>query len=240
MADEPDYGFLLSILPINTFSRSSKSKYRAAGSIAARGMLLLVLDQQAHQLSRTLRTRCLQAIGRLRARPHWRNRLLHNLSFYSGGVVSGPAYLTCEEVIERYRSKVSDGTLRNWRCKRIGPSYIKIGKAILYPTDELDRWDRSNLTACGRRPFASAAKIELRPKPIEMGAGFGNETTEIGRRIGGQPLFVQWQWVKKVMCQRVGPGPGGTDRGPPEFRLVEASHIPQLTAPLPPVIAITS
>ena len=39
--------------------------------------------------------------------------------------MSGPAYLTCEEVVERYRNKVSDGTLRNWRCKRIGPSYIK-------------------------------------------------------------------------------------------------------------------
>ena len=71
--------------------------------------------------------------------------------------MSDPAYLTCEEVVERYRNKVSDGTLRNWRCKRIGPSYIKIGRAILYPTDELDRWDRSNLTACRRISFASAA-----------------------------------------------------------------------------------
>lgn len=72
--------------------------------------------------------------------------------------MSGPAYLTSEEVIERYRNKVSDGTLRNWRSKRIGPSYIKIGKAILYPADELDRWDRSNLTSCRRlsvTPFAT-------------------------------------------------------------------------------------
>ncbi|MES2449726.1 MAG: helix-turn-helix domain-containing protein [Pseudomonadota bacterium] len=68
-----------------------------------------------------------------------------------------PAYLTCEEVVERYRNKVSDGTLRNWRSKRIGPSYIKIGKTILYPADELDRWDRSNLTSCRRLPIPSSA-----------------------------------------------------------------------------------
>jgi hypothetical protein len=29
---------------------------------------------------------------------------------------------------------------------RIGPSFIKIGKAILYPLEELNRWDRRNLS----------------------------------------------------------------------------------------------
>lgn len=36
-------------------------------------------------------------------------------------------YLTLKEVVERYRNQVSEGTLRNWRSKRIGPSFIKIG-----------------------------------------------------------------------------------------------------------------
>ncbi len=44
-----------------------------------------------------------------------------------------PAYLTLEEVITRYRGQVSEGMLRNWRAMRIGPSFIKIGKAVLYP-----------------------------------------------------------------------------------------------------------
>ena len=61
-----------------------------------------------------------------------------------------PAYLTLEEVIARYRGQVSEGTLRNWRTMRIGPSFIKIGKAVLYPVDELDRWDKSNLVVCRR------------------------------------------------------------------------------------------
>nr|WP_319797729.1 helix-turn-helix domain-containing protein [Nitrobacter sp.] len=62
--------------------------------------------------------------------------------------MSTNAYLTLEEVIERYRNKISEGTLRNWRSRRIGPSFIKAGRAILYPIEELDRWDRSNLISC--------------------------------------------------------------------------------------------
>ncbi|WP_225183631.1 DNA-binding protein [Bradyrhizobium sp. NBAIM03] len=64
--------------------------------------------------------------------------------------MSSPAYLTIDEVIERYRGQVSEGTLRNWRSLRIGPSFIKVGKIPLYPVEELDRWDRSNLVVCQR------------------------------------------------------------------------------------------
>lgn len=62
--------------------------------------------------------------------------------------MSSPAYLTLEEVVARYRGQVSEGTLRNWRTMRIGPSFIKIGKAVLYPVTELDHWDKSNLVVC--------------------------------------------------------------------------------------------
>jgi hypothetical protein len=51
-------------------------------------------------------------------------------------------YLTAEEVSERYRGEVSMGTLRNWRAMRVGPTFVKIGKAVLYPIDELDAWDK--------------------------------------------------------------------------------------------------
>ena len=64
--------------------------------------------------------------------------------------MSSPTYLTVDEVIERYRGQVSEGTLRNWRALRIGPPYLKIGKVPLYPIEELDRWDRSNLVLCRR------------------------------------------------------------------------------------------
>jgi hypothetical protein len=30
---------------------------------------------------------------------------------------------------------------------RIGPTFVKIGKAVLYPTNELDAWDQKNAAA---------------------------------------------------------------------------------------------
>jgi hypothetical protein len=54
-------------------------------------------------------------------------------------------YLTAEEVAERYRGAVSVGTLRNWRTLRIGPPFVKIGKAVLYPAAGLDAWDQANM-----------------------------------------------------------------------------------------------
>jgi len=31
---------------------------------------------------------------------------------------------------------------------RVGPTFIKIGKAVLYPADELDAWDKKNMVTC--------------------------------------------------------------------------------------------
>ncbi len=59
-----------------------------------------------------------------------------------------PKFLTAEEVSERYRRQISIGTLRNWRAMRIGPAYVKIGKAVLYPIEELEAWDRKNTVPC--------------------------------------------------------------------------------------------
>ena len=57
-------------------------------------------------------------------------------------------FLTAEEVSQRYRGEVSVGTLRNWRAMKVGPAFVKIGKAVLYPVEELDVWDRKNLVTC--------------------------------------------------------------------------------------------
>jgi hypothetical protein len=75
-----------------------------------------------------------------------RNSSLHKFA-------TSRSFVPLKEVVERYRGQVSEGTLRNWRSMRIGPSFIKIGKAILYPLEELDRWDRRNLVVC--RPSRS-------------------------------------------------------------------------------------
>ncbi|MGD9837801.1 MAG: helix-turn-helix transcriptional regulator [Afipia sp.] len=62
--------------------------------------------------------------------------------------MSETKFLTPEEVTERYREGVSVGTLRNWRAMKIGPSFVKIGKAVLYPIEELEAWDERNRVQC--------------------------------------------------------------------------------------------
>jgi hypothetical protein len=57
-------------------------------------------------------------------------------------------FLTAEEVCERYRGEISIGTLRNWRALRVGPPFVKIGKSVLYPVQDLDEWDKKNLVIC--------------------------------------------------------------------------------------------
>ena len=57
-------------------------------------------------------------------------------------------FLTPEEVSERYRGGISVGTLRNWRAMRVGPNFVKAGKAVLYPVKELDAWDEKNKVMC--------------------------------------------------------------------------------------------
>lgn len=63
-------------------------------------------------------------------------------------------YLTPEQVSARYQGKIAVRTLANWRCLGTGPRYAKIGGAILYPLDELAKWEqdrRSQGTSTYRR-----------------------------------------------------------------------------------------
>jgi len=57
-------------------------------------------------------------------------------------------FLIPQEVSERYRGQITVGTLRNWRAMRIGPPFVKIGRAVLYPVSELEKWDRANMVTC--------------------------------------------------------------------------------------------
>ena len=53
--------------------------------------------------------------------------------------MSEPMFLTLNEVIERYGGQISKGILRNWRSMRVGPSFPKVGKAVLSPLEELNQ-----------------------------------------------------------------------------------------------------
>ncbi|WP_426437012.1 helix-turn-helix domain-containing protein [Bradyrhizobium genosp. P] len=74
--------------------------------------------------------------------------------------MAAAAFLTTNEVSARYRGEVSAGTLRNWRSKKIGPSFLKIGKAVLYPLAELEAWDQKNLVICRAISTSSGTELE--------------------------------------------------------------------------------
>jgi hypothetical protein len=48
-------------------------------------------------------------------------------------------YATTAEVADRYRT--STGTVRYWRHIGYGPRGVKVGRRVLYPVAELERWD---------------------------------------------------------------------------------------------------
>jgi hypothetical protein len=85
-----------------------------------------LLPQNAHPLHQTVRERDEGPDHWLR----WEDLMADN------------KFLTPEEVSERYCGGISVGTLRNWRAMRIGPTFVKIGTAVLYPMNELDAWDQ--------------------------------------------------------------------------------------------------
>jgi hypothetical protein len=51
-----------------------------------------------------------------------------------------PVYLTTAEVAERYRTVPS--VIRYWRHSGTGPKGILVGKRVLYPRAEVERFDR--------------------------------------------------------------------------------------------------
>lgn len=53
-------------------------------------------------------------------------------------------FLTASQLIERWGQIVTLGTLANWRSKRIGPPYVKLGVRVLYPIDPLVEWEKQN------------------------------------------------------------------------------------------------
>jgi hypothetical protein len=58
-------------------------------------------------------------------------------------------YLTPEELVARWRDRIDIDTLANWRSKRQGPPFHRFGgRAVLYRTDLVARWEAKNMVAC--------------------------------------------------------------------------------------------
>lgn len=56
-------------------------------------------------------------------------------------------HLTAEDLEKRWKGEVVVGTLANWRSAGIGPSYIKVGRAVLYPMRAVLDYERKNTVA---------------------------------------------------------------------------------------------
>jgi hypothetical protein len=50
---------------------------------------------------------------------------------------------TPKEIARALKKKTGFGcerTLRKWRAQRIGPPFVKLGRAVLYPDDGFEAW----------------------------------------------------------------------------------------------------
>ncbi len=57
--------------------------------------------------------------------------------------MDGIIYLTPEDLVERWRGKITLRTLANWRSGREGPKPTKIGGKVLYRLDAVEAWETS-------------------------------------------------------------------------------------------------
>lgn len=62
-------------------------------------------------------------------------------------------YFTADELVTRWENRLTVGTLANWRAnwndpeKRRGPSFVKLGRKVLYPVASVIEWEAKNLHA---------------------------------------------------------------------------------------------
>lgn len=52
--------------------------------------------------------------------------------------------LSPEELVKRWGGAVTTRTLANWRAEDKGPRFMKIGRAVRYRLDEVEKWEKSN------------------------------------------------------------------------------------------------
>lgn len=53
-------------------------------------------------------------------------------------------FLTADELVKRWGSVVTRGTLANWRSKRVGPPFVKLRARVVYPVADLIEWEKQN------------------------------------------------------------------------------------------------
>jgi hypothetical protein len=49
--------------------------------------------------------------------------------------------MTPTEVAERYKGRITERTLANWRSSRQGPPFCKVGGRVFYKAEDLIEWE---------------------------------------------------------------------------------------------------
>ena len=66
-------------------------------------------------------------------------------------------FFTPQDLHNHWCGRISLGTLANWRSTGSGPSFTKIGGAILYPREAVFNWERANTVESTAEYSASKA-----------------------------------------------------------------------------------
>lgn len=58
-----------------------------------------------------------------------------------------PIFLTPDDLVERYRGKISRRTFANWRSNHEGPKFTKVGGRVLYRLENVLEWEQKRTRA---------------------------------------------------------------------------------------------
>lgn len=50
------------------------------------------------------------------------------------------------ELASRYKGRVTERTLANWRSTGQGPRFIKVGGRVMYPVDSVIAWEQRRMS----------------------------------------------------------------------------------------------
>lgn len=87
-------------------------------------------------------------------------------------------YHTEKELAQALKEKTGQGsprTLRSWRQRRIGPPWLKVGKAVMYSDDGFETWLKSQV----QQPARSRRQHRKNPAAQCFRAQTGVETISL-------------------------------------------------------------
>src|SRR5215467_1378094 len=84
---------------------------------------------------------------------------------------------------------ISPATLMNWRCRKLGPPFVKLGRKIWYKTESLNAWINSKEQHADgfTEPKREMALQVLRSRPnVDRRLRLGGHRTQSERRADGR------------------------------------------------------